>query len=121
LNYLDKFSKNTQVPNFMQFRPAEAELHAVGQRAMTKQIVTFRNFAKAPKKDELTCFCLHFPSRVRACQASDTAPEVRASAYLQRKKYRRNANDCVGRLEGSVLRLGIVCFGLNIRVFQIMR
>jgi hypothetical protein len=87
---------------------------------MTKQVVAFRNFAKAPKKDELTCFCLHFSSRVRV-QAFDMAPEVRASAYFQRKKYRRNANDCVSRLEGSVLRLGRVCFGLNVLVFQITR
>jgi hypothetical protein len=47
---LDRFSKNTQIQNFMKIRPVGAELfHADGRTDMTKLIVAFRNFAKGPK------------------------------------------------------------------------
>jgi hypothetical protein len=43
-------SKNTQTSNFTKIRPVGAELfHADGQTDMTKLIVAFRKFAKAPK------------------------------------------------------------------------
>jgi len=53
-NFLDKFSKNTQISNFMKDRPLAAELfYADGrtdeQRDMTKLIVAFRNFENVPK------------------------------------------------------------------------
>jgi hypothetical protein len=48
--FLDRFSKITQIPNFMKIRPLGAELfHAVGRTHMTNLIVVFRNFAKVPK------------------------------------------------------------------------
>ena len=48
--FFDRFSKNTQISNFMKIRTAGAQLfHADGQTDMTKLIVTFRNFANAPK------------------------------------------------------------------------
>jgi hypothetical protein len=48
--FLNIFSKNAQVPNFMNIRPVGAELfHADGQTDMTKLMVPFRNFAKVPK------------------------------------------------------------------------
>ena len=51
--FLDIFSKNVQISNFMKIRPLGAELlHAGGrtggQTYMTRLTVTFRNFAHAP-------------------------------------------------------------------------
>jgi hypothetical protein len=57
-SFVNSFSKNTQIPNFIKTRPAGAELFLVerwtderreGRTDMTKLIVAFRNFAKAPK------------------------------------------------------------------------
>jgi hypothetical protein len=46
-----KFSKSSQIPNFVKIRPVEAELfHADGQTDKTKLRVAIRNPAKAPKK-----------------------------------------------------------------------
>ena len=44
--FLDTFSKNTQVSNFMKIRPLGAELF---HSDMTKLIVAFSNFANAPR------------------------------------------------------------------------
>ena len=54
MNILYRFSKKTQISNFMKIRPLEAELfHAdkrTGGRAnMTKKLVAFSNFTNAPK------------------------------------------------------------------------
>jgi hypothetical protein len=50
LNFLERFSKNTQIPDVMKIRLVGAELfHADGQRDMAKLMVAFRNFANAPK------------------------------------------------------------------------
>jgi len=53
MNFLNRFSKNIHVPNFMKIRPVGAELfHADGQAHrqtyMTKLIIAFRNFVNAP-------------------------------------------------------------------------
>jgi len=59
LNFFDRFSKNTQISNFMKIRLVEAELsladgwtngRAGRQKDMTKLIVVFPNFANEPKK-----------------------------------------------------------------------
>jgi hypothetical protein len=52
---LDRFSKNTQLSNFMKIPPEIAEFFRVERQAdrqtdMTKLIVAIRNIAKAPKK-----------------------------------------------------------------------
>jgi len=44
------FRKNPQIQNFMTIRPVGAELfHVDGRTDLTKLIVAFRNFSKAPK------------------------------------------------------------------------
>jgi len=54
LDFLDSFSKNTQMLNFMKIHPKGAELFRVERTDwwidMTKLIVTFRNFVKAAKE-----------------------------------------------------------------------
>ena len=48
LNFSDKFSKYTQIPNCMQIRPVGTELnHTDRQTDMTKPVDAFRNFAKS--------------------------------------------------------------------------
>ena len=51
LNFLNRFSKNTQMSNFIKIRPVRSELsHAYRRTDMEKVIVAFRNFANAPNK-----------------------------------------------------------------------
>jgi hypothetical protein len=51
LDFLDRFSKETQIWNFMKNRPVGAELfHADRRTDMTKRIVSFHNLAKAFNK-----------------------------------------------------------------------
>ena len=51
LNFLDRFSKNTQISNLMKIRPVEAKLfHANRRTDMTKVMDAFRNFAIATSK-----------------------------------------------------------------------
>ena len=67
MNFRDIFSKNTQISNFLKFRPVRGELfHVDGQKDgrsyrqtdrqidVTKLIVTFRDLPKAPKTNPLT-------------------------------------------------------------------
>ena len=48
LNFLNIYSKNTQMSNCLKIPPVEAEFHADGRTDM-KLIVAFRNFANSPK------------------------------------------------------------------------
>ena len=50
LNFLDRFSKNTPISNFVEILSVGTELfHADRRTDMMKEMVSFRNFAKAPK------------------------------------------------------------------------
>jgi hypothetical protein len=50
--FVDIFSKNVLTSNFMKIRPVGAEFfHADGQTDMTKLLITFRDFANAPKNE----------------------------------------------------------------------
>jgi hypothetical protein len=58
LNFLDRHSKNTEIPKFMKIYLVGAELfHADGRKDgrtdMTKLIVAFRSVVKAPKNATL--------------------------------------------------------------------
>ena len=62
-NFLDRFSKNTCISNFMKIRPVGAELfHADGRTEadMTKVIIVFRNFANAHKSRHLRLGLCYF-------------------------------------------------------------
>ena len=59
-NCHDRFSRNTQIPNFIKIRPVGAELfHADKGTDMKKLIVALRNFANALKKlfRNAPCIC----------------------------------------------------------------
>jgi len=53
LKFLDRFSKNLQISNFIKLRPVGAELRCSmrtdRRTEMTKLIVAFRNFTNAPR------------------------------------------------------------------------
>ena len=53
MNFLDRFSRNTQLSNFMKILPVGAEFlpAADGQEDITQLVANFRNFLKAPKKE----------------------------------------------------------------------
>ena len=56
LDFFDRFSKNTHIPNLMKIRPVGAEFfHSDGLTEMTKLIVAFRNFANALKSCFVAC------------------------------------------------------------------
>ena len=50
LNFLERFSKNNHISNYMKIRSVGGEFHADRRTDMTKLLVAFRNFANAPKK-----------------------------------------------------------------------
>jgi len=57
IKFLDRLSKNTQISNLMKVRPVAPRVVPCGRadrRDMTKLIVAFRNYTKAPKK-EMVC------------------------------------------------------------------
>ena len=72
LKYSLRFSKNPRTSNFMKIRPVGAELFHMDGRTdretgMTKLIVAFRNFVKAPKNryGELCLLVLATTKRIK--------------------------------------------------------
>jgi hypothetical protein len=52
-DFLDKFSKNSQIWNYMKILPVGSKLfHADGQTHMTNLTVAFRDFTNAPKNEK---------------------------------------------------------------------
>jgi hypothetical protein len=49
LSFLDRFSKNTEISNFIKILVGAELLNVVGRTDILKAIVAFRNFNKAPK------------------------------------------------------------------------
>ena len=49
VNFLDKFSKNTQISNLMKILPVGAELFQSERRTDVSKLIAFRSFANAPK------------------------------------------------------------------------
>ena len=52
MNFLDIFSKNTEISNFMKICPVGAEFFPYGQTDMTEVILAFLDFANAFKNCE---------------------------------------------------------------------
>ena len=52
LNFLNKFSKNTQIPNFMKIRPVGAQLFHVDRRTDREANCRFSQFCKGAKNHE---------------------------------------------------------------------
>jgi hypothetical protein len=49
VNFLYRFSKNSQIPNFIKIRPVRADFfNAEGQTDVT-ELIAFRDFVNAPK------------------------------------------------------------------------
>ena len=68
MNFLCRFSKNTQIPNFVKIRQVETELfHADGRTDVTKLIVAFRSVTKAPKNVTYTIHMCGFGGLGVAC------------------------------------------------------
>jgi hypothetical protein len=52
-DFLDRFSKNTQISDFTKILPVGIEIFQKNREAdMTKLIASFRKFSKSPKKKE---------------------------------------------------------------------
>jgi hypothetical protein len=61
LNFLDRFSKNTQVSNLIKIRKVGTEFsHADRRTDMTKLSFFFRSFANAPKKVQMGAKYIRF-------------------------------------------------------------
>jgi len=48
--FFERFSKNSQIANFMKIRTVGAELYHDHRTDLTKPIVVYRNFVNAPEK-----------------------------------------------------------------------
>ena len=94
LELLDRFSKNTQVSNFMKILPVEDELFpADGRTDMSKRIVAFRNFTNAPKNlTAETVLSFFFP---HSADHSNINEYVRWAAVIPEKTIGQNVTSCV--------------------------
>ena len=94
LNFVDTFSKNTQVPNFTKIRPVGAELfHADRRTDMTKLTVAFCGFANVPTNECKPSSLLIYPT---AEKFKSIKKELqRALLYINRLKPSDKAGLCV--------------------------
>ena len=85
--FLNRFSKNIQISNFMTFRPVGSKLfHADGWTDMTKLIVVCRKFANAPKNNSTTQLLVEFKT---SCLKANVAEEWFLFSFLRFKYMRR--------------------------------
>jgi len=94
LNFLERYSKNNQISNFMKIRPVGAELfHADGQTDITKLIIVFSNFATAPKnwtRQKKEPVCLHSD----ICRPQKTRSIICVWIYFKEHSPSSEADSC---------------------------
>jgi hypothetical protein len=113
LNFLDIFSKNPQISNFMKILPVGAELFRADERMdMTKPTVAFRNFAKTPKpqhtpnrKYHYQTFPLPIPTGNDRClSAKCRILNIKARRIYSYQRVLRNSQIQKNKIHGSKYR-----------------
>jgi hypothetical protein len=90
IDSFDRFSKNTELPNFMKIPPVGAEIFLVdGRTDMTKLIVTSRKLCestqKRPQNPEFMCFTTNFVQK--PYYKKKNLPKPEALKLVRRRPY----------------------------------